>query len=91
MRITTTKDDAGSITLKVEGRVTGAWAEELGRVFNETRQSVTGKFVVDLTSVTFIDDVGKQVLKQICGCGGEFIATGCHNRGVIDEIRNCSA
>ena len=89
MRITNVQNENGLITLKVEGRLCGAFADELRREFDHTREQGLSRLTVDLTSVTFIDDAGKQVLKQICECGADFVASGCHTRGVIDEITRC--
>jgi anti-anti-sigma regulatory factor len=88
MRITTINNDVRSTTLKIEGRVGGPWADELRRVFNETRRATPDTLVIDLTAVTFIDDSGKHVLKQIYGCGCELVAAGSYNRSVIDEIKD---
>jgi len=86
MRITNVNDGAGSITLKVEGRISGIWADELQRAFDETRRSTHNPLVLDLTSVTFIDDLGKHVLKRILGLGAEFVASGCHTRCIVEEL-----
>ena len=89
MRITNVYKDE-DLTLKVEGRVSGPWAEELLRAFNEAERSAADRLTVDLTSVTFIDETGKQVLKRICSSRAEVIAAGCHTRSIIDGIRSCS-
>jgi anti-anti-sigma regulatory factor len=91
MRITNISNDSGGLTLKVEGRVSGVWAEEFGRVFDEALPLTASArdLVVDLTGVTFIDEAGKQVLKRICRSGASVVAAGCHTRSVVDEISSC--
>ena len=52
--------------MKLEGRVAGPWATELGRVWMETAPRLaTRKLVLDLSSVTYADADGTQVLGQI--------------------------
>ena len=87
MRITNVPSGRDSVVLKVEGRITGPWAAELRRAFEDARRQTSARLTLDLTSVSFIDDAGKQVLKDICGCGAEFLATGCHTRSVIEDLR----
>jgi anti-anti-sigma regulatory factor len=86
MRITNVPSDGDSITLKVEGRISGPWAAVLRRAFEDARRQTSARLTLDLTSVSFIDAAGKQVLKDICGCGAEFVAAGCHTRSVIEDI-----
>jgi anti-anti-sigma regulatory factor len=57
-------EDATVLTL--EGRVTGPWAEELGRVWTERApQLAHGSLLIDLSNVTFADAEGKRVLREI--------------------------
>ena len=52
--------------MKLEGRVAGPWADELGRVWMETAPRLaTRKLVIDLSSVTYADTNGTHVLGQI--------------------------
>jgi len=52
--------------MKLEGRVAGPWATELGRVWMETAPRLaTRKLVLDLSSVTYADTSGTHVLGQI--------------------------
>lgn len=62
--------------LKLEGRITGPWAEELDRVWVETAPRLgSRKLIVDLSNVTYADAEGKSVLKKIFSTtNAEFIA-----------------
>jgi anti-anti-sigma factor len=54
------------LELKLEGRIAGPWAEELSRVWVETAPRLaTRKLVLDLSSVTYADSSGTQVLGKI--------------------------
>ncbi len=50
----------------LEGRLAGPWADELGRVWVETAPRVhSRKLSIDVRNVTYVDSVGKRVLKDI--------------------------
>lgn len=52
--------------MKLEGRVAGAWASELDRVWVESAPRLgSKKLVIDLHNVTYADAAGKQVLRGI--------------------------
>jgi anti-anti-sigma factor len=54
------------LEIKLEGRIAGPWAAELDRVWVETAPRLaTRKLVLDLSSVTYADPAGAQVLGQI--------------------------
>ena len=55
-----------ALEMKLEGRVAGPWAEELGRVWVETAQRLASrKLILDLSSVTYADAVGTRALIEI--------------------------
>lgn len=59
-------DTDEAVELRLDGRVAGPWAEELGRVWVETAPQLTQKkLIIDLHNVTYADAVGKQVLRKI--------------------------
>ncbi len=52
--------------MRLEGRVAGPWAEELGRIWVETAPRLAArKLLIDLHNVTYADANGKQVLRAI--------------------------
>jgi outer membrane protein TolC/anti-anti-sigma regulatory factor len=84
LRVTTTEKD-GTITLKLEGRLAGAWVEEFERCWRlagSARQSP----VVDLTGVTFVDAAGKRLLQQIYAQGARLVGTGVMTKSLIEDI-----
>lgn len=65
MRITF-EDTTEAVEMKLEGRVAGAWASELDRVWVESAPRLgSKKLVIDLHNVTYADAAGKQVLRGI--------------------------
>lgn len=65
MRITI-QETAEEMEMRLEGRVAGPWAAELGRVWGETAPLLASrKLTIDLHNVTYADASGKQILKAI--------------------------
>ncbi len=82
----TTKADAGTTALKLEGKLTSLWIEELDRCWREVTGSHQKGVLVDLTGVTFIDPEGKALLAQMWQQGAKFHAAGCLNTCIVEEI-----
>jgi len=73
----TIDENSDAMTLKLEGRVTGPWAEELSRVWEQTLPTVAGRpFSLDLRETTYADAIGIQVLRAIFSQTGAEILTG---------------
>ena len=85
LKITTHKE-ARSTTLKLEGRLVGPWVQELDRCWHELTAVADGQVLVDLTSVTFVDSQGKELLARMRKQGVELRATGCLMRCLVDDI-----
>ena len=69
-------DDAMVATLKVEGRVVGPWATELGRTWHDLWTSTNPKRLqLDIRGVTFADQNGSQIFREIVRVtGAEIVA-----------------
>jgi anti-anti-sigma regulatory factor len=60
------EENIEALEIKLEGRVAGPWAAELGRVWMETAPRLASrKLVLDLSNVTYADAVGTQALSEI--------------------------
>jgi hypothetical protein len=70
------KDDARVATLKVEGKVVGPWAIELGETWHDLWDSARKKRLrLDIRGVTFADPKGTQIFREIVrATGAEVIA-----------------
>ncbi|HXP08543.1 MAG TPA: hypothetical protein VN828_08605 [Acidobacteriaceae bacterium] len=60
------EEDVAAATLKIEGKVVGPWANELGRTWHDLWSS-TGKkrLLLDIRGLTFADQAGCQILGEI--------------------------
>lgn len=54
-----------TLTMKLEGRITGPWTDTLRESWDSLRQSDRKHFVVDLCGVTHVDAGGRQILAEI--------------------------
>ena len=57
---------ADTVTIKLEGRISGPWTTELGRVWQEFAPSLgSRKLSVDLSGLAFVDAGGAEILREI--------------------------
>jgi outer membrane protein len=83
----TTENKRGRIVLTVEGRLAGPWVAALEQCWRELyAASGRQKFSVHLCGVSFIDNAGKALLREIHRLGGELLAEGCLNQAIVNEI-----
>ena len=83
----TTDTKRGKLVLSVEGKLSGSYVGTLEQCWRELRvASPKEKINVDLCGVSFIDDAGKVLLKEIFRQGGQLVAVGCLNQAIVREI-----
>jgi anti-anti-sigma regulatory factor len=64
-------DDTSLATLKVEGKLVGPWAMELGKTWHDLWASARQKSLrLDLRGVTFVDSNGARILREIVKATG---------------------
>ncbi len=74
-------------TLKLEGKVTAPWADELQRTWDELAADSPAKsIIVDLSGVTFIDSEGKSILTWMSKQGADLRAGNLMTKYIVDEI-----
>lgn len=83
LKITTTTE-AMQATLELEGRLAGAWVDELEQCWREIPSGYA--ITVSLSVVTFIDDEGKRLLARLHESGAELTASGCMTNCIVQEI-----
>ena len=78
--------------LIVEGKLAGACVGELEKCWRETASTKSADLIlVDLSSVTFVDASGKQLLAGMHKRGTRFTAAGLLAKCLIEEIeRSCT-
>ena len=71
----TIQESPQSVTLILEGRLTGPWIREVERAWSAAADATSGrKLVVDLAGVSFVEEEGKNLLRRIFERGGELRA-----------------
>jgi len=79
-------DGPERIILKLEGRLMGPWVEELALYKNRLACLPQNHLLVDLGGVTFVDEEGKTLLKQMWRQGAELVAMECWMEAVVEDI-----
>jgi len=85
-KITTQTDGDDSIALKLDGKLTSPWTDELDRHWRQLVGSERKAVRIDLTGVTFIGSEGKALLARMWNEGATFHVTGCLNTSIVEEI-----
>lgn len=88
----TLQEEAGTVMLKLEGRIVGLWAAELHRVWDSIGPSLNDKKLsIDLCGVSYIDRNGRGILADM------YMQTHAHikantplTRYFADEVRASS-
>ena len=76
---------ASGPTLKMEGSLVGAWAEEAKSLV--TSSPVPKGLIVDLADVSQIDSVGEQLLEWLASVGSSFIPDGLYTASVCERLQ----
>ena len=73
----TVEENSNAMVIKLEGRIAGPWAAELGRLWEERAPAAAQKKMsLDLRGTTFADAGGMRVLRAIYSQTGAAILTG---------------
>jgi anti-anti-sigma regulatory factor len=83
----TLHDADGPFRLALEGRLAGAWVEELEHCWHTAKASQPNrKYSVDLTEVTFIDQAGWYLLQLMHRDGVSLVASGLMRQDILGHI-----
>src|ERR1700675_2494821 len=83
----TTENRRGKLFLSVEGSLSGPRVATLEQCWRELSATTPRpKFCINLCGVSFIDNAGKVLLKEIYRQGAELLAEGCLNQAIVTEI-----
>ena len=81
------KIEAGVMTFDLDGKLAGPWVKELELSWRSAASTQRIYPVrVNLSSVTFIDAEGKDLLGQMYREGARLVATGCLNKCIVEGI-----
>jgi anti-anti-sigma regulatory factor len=92
LRVTVVESSRSAVTLRVEGRVTGSWVDELRRTCDVHTVPGTVQLSLDLADVSFADGAGIVLLKELRSRGvglirtNPFMAEQLKDRASSDEI-----
>jgi anti-anti-sigma regulatory factor len=75
---------ANGPTLKMEGRLSGDWAEEARRLI--TTDVVPKGLVVDVTEVSYVDLAGERLLTWLGSLGAVFVASSVYINAVCERL-----
>ena len=84
IRITCNKESAVT-RIVIEGKLSGACVDELAKCWLQVL-STQSDLLIDLTSVSFIDDRGKQLLMRMHENGTKLVSTNLMGKCVIQQI-----
>ena len=85
-----TADEAASITITVDGKLTGDWLEPVEACC--TRAMSRGKPVsLYLRNVATIDERGRALLRDLARRGVGLTASGVYSSYIVDEVKSALA
>jgi outer membrane protein len=88
----TLHDSANGTRLQLEGKLAGAWVQELENCWTTAASALKGReMVVDLKGVTHIASEGRELLCRMHGAGVRLVAAGIMNQAVVDAIEGRTA
>jgi anti-anti-sigma regulatory factor len=73
--------------MELEGRLAGPWVEELRCCWQQLGASAThGGLLLDLKSVSFVDDSGQALLREMRDRGVRLVGRGLMIRHLVEQI-----
>jgi anti-anti-sigma regulatory factor len=85
LRITVVESSQSAVTLRVEGRITGSWVEELRRACDAHDLSDEVHLSLELAEVSFTDAAGIELLKELRSRGVSLVRT---NPFMADQLKD---
>jgi len=78
-------DKNDRLSLKLEGRLVGAWAVQVKSLLS--RHFVSNGLLVDVSDVTYVDSVGEQLLLWLRNLHAKFVAETCYAHDVCERLQ----
>lgn len=85
LRVEFDHDGNGSLTVRLQGRLVGLYAEDAGVTL--ARYQVPASIMVDLSEVTFVDPFGERVLLWLGRLGAKFVAVNVYTRSICERLQ----
>jgi hypothetical protein len=86
LRVTFEDGPSDTTIVKLEGRVVGKFAEAASAAVT-ARKKPPHKLVIDLSAISFVDEVGEKLLLWLRQIGGEFLAENSYSRFVCEGLQ----
>lgn len=87
LRISVLRESSGITRMKLEGKLAHEWVGEAAKVWSAlSNDQDESEIVVDLHSVSFVDEAGHRLLAHIRHAGAELMGSGPLMSALIDEI-----
>lgn len=75
---------ANGLTLKMDGKLVGEWAEQAQRLV--TTEVVPKGLIVDLTEICYVDSAGERLLTWLASVGAVFVAGNVFATAVCERL-----
>jgi anti-anti-sigma regulatory factor len=73
----------------LSGQLAGPWVAEFRSNWDQVRdRSRGGRYVIDLSDVTFIDESGEGLLGELRDEGAEFVARGVFTKHLLENLKS---
>ena len=82
----TVQSQADRVVIRVEGKLAGPAVAELERCWSATPS--TSRLIVDVQSVTFASEDGRQLLARMYTAGAQLVSSGTMMNAVVEQIKN---
>jgi len=85
----TVQKGSGEKVIKLEGKLVQPWIKEFEAIWQELLAARNGSaLIVDLRSVTYAGEDGKQVLRQAHQAGARLLASGPLMSSIVKQIND---
>ena len=82
------ENQTGGVRLRLEGRLAGAWVQELVRCCQKVLTAADYKsLTIDLDAVSYVDEQGQLLLDTLHSCGATLVANGALSRYLVERIQ----
>ncbi|MBZ5704432.1 MAG: hypothetical protein LAN63_03705 [Acidobacteriia bacterium] len=72
----------------MEGRLAGAWVQELERCCQDALARPRSRsLVIELDAVTFVDEEGQSLLRELHQAGATLVGRGAQCRYLVEQIQ----
>lgn len=82
----TNQNEKDQVVLRLEGKLAGPWVEVLRDCWKEKSSPGVQAIQVDLAGVTFVDNAGRALLREMSASNAQLLAKDCHMRAILAEI-----